>query len=149
MNPGEIGNDYERLLYWAINILDHIISFAVGRPLATRREYVDVNLPTARFVQTEPCELACPFASLVQVIQYQGLVNEEIRVLPEDFLDLSNEARQHLTDYGNGIVAYYTSLHPSLHFNVPNFKAHAAKKQSGTFLMLHLWFNSVSENHLT
>lgn len=70
-------------------------------------------------------------------------MNEEIRMLPEQPLDLSAEARQRLTEYGNGIATHYASMHPSLVFNVPNFRAHATKGQGGTFLLLHLWFNSV------
>jgi hypothetical protein len=65
-------------------------------------------------------------------------------MLPEQPLDLSTDARTRLTEYGSGITAYYTSIHPSLIFNVPNFRAHAIKGQGGTFLLLHLWFNSVS-----
>lgn len=133
----------DRRLYWAINFLDHIICFATGRPLTTRREYVDLDLPAETLIQTEPFELASPFPGMIRVIQIQGLVNGEIGMLPEQPLDLTAETRERLLQYGNNLVAYYDTMHPSLAFDVPNFRAHAVKGQGGTFLLLHLWFNSV------
>lgn len=65
-------------------------------------------------------------------------------MLPEQPVDLSADARQRLVQYGNDLVAHYTGMHPSLAFNVSNFRAHAVRRQGGTFLLLHLWFNSVS-----
>lgn len=137
----------DRRLYWAINLLDHIICFATGRPLTTRREYVDVNLPAETLVQNEPFELASPFPSMIRVIQIQGLVNGEIGMLPEQPLDLTAETRQRLLQYGNDLVAHYAAMHPSLAFDVSNFRAHAIRGQGGTFLLLHLWFNSVRSHY--
>ncbi|RDL30467.1 uncharacterized protein BP5553_10345 [Venustampulla echinocandica] len=143
LSPAEPESGDDRRLYWAINLLDHIICFATGRPLTTRREYVDVALPAETLVQTEPFELASPFPSMIRVIQIQGLVNGEIGILPEQPLDLTPQTRQRLLQYGNDLVAHYASMHPSLAFDAPNFRAHAIKGQGGTFLLLHLWFNSV------
>lgn len=143
MRPDEPESCDDRRLYWAINLLDHIICFATGRPLTTRREYVDVELPAEALVQTEPFELASPFPSMIRVIQIQGLVNGEIGMLPEQPLDLTIETKQRLLQYNNDLVAHYTSMHPSLTFNVSNFRAHAIRGQGGTFLLLHLWFNGV------
>lgn len=143
MRPRDTDAYDDRRLYWAINLLDHIICFATGRPLTTRREYVDVELPVEGLVQTEPFELASPFPSMIRVIQIQGLVNGEIGRLPEQPLDLTAKTRERLFQYGNDLVAYYATMHPSLAFNVSNFRAHAIKGQGGTFLLLHLWFNSV------
>lgn len=103
-----------------------------------------MELPTEELVQSKPFELASPFPGVIQVIKIQGLVNEEIGMLPEQPLDLSPKAREQLLQYGNDLVAYYATMHPSLAFNVSNFRAHAIKGQGGTFLLLHLWFNSVS-----
>jgi hypothetical protein len=140
---GETESYDDRRLYWAINLLDHIICFATGRPLTTRREYVDVELPAEILVQREPFELASPFPSMIRVIQIQGLVNAEIGMLPEQSLDLTAETRRRMLQYGNDLVAHYAAMHPSLAFDVSNFRAHAIKGQGGTFLLLHLWFNSV------
>lgn len=132
----------ERLLYWAIYLLDHIICFAVGRPLTIRPENVDITIPSERLIQTQPFELADPFPELIRVIRYQGLVNEEIRTLPSSPASIAPEARQRLLTYGNILIAQFTGMHPSMAFNIPNFRAHATKGQGGTYLLLHLWFNS-------
>ncbi len=76
-------------------------------------------------------------------MQTQGLVNEEIGMLKNQPIELSPEARARLTKYGDDIISYYTGLHPTLTFEVQNFRAHANEGQGGTFLLLHLWFNAV------
>lgn len=139
----DLDRTHSSLLYWAINLLDHIICFAVGRPLTTRREYITVDLPQAFMVQSEPFELASPFPDLIGIIQIQGLVNELVGQLPEHAAGLTSEIRRDLISLGNKVAAQYTSMHSSLVFNVPNLRAHAVKGQGGTFLLLHLWFNSV------
>ncbi|KAH8678381.1 fungal-specific transcription factor domain-containing protein [Xylariales sp. PMI_506] len=136
-------NDEARLLYWAIYVWDHIICFAVGRPLTIRREDVDIALPRQRLIQSEPFELADPFPSLVQVIQHLGLVHDVIRTLADSPLEAVPKARQLLLAHQEGLVSHFSKMHPSLAFNIPNFKAHATKGQGGTYLLLHLWFNSV------
>lgn len=137
------GTSEEPLLYWSINFLDHIISFATGRPLTTRRDFVDVDIPTEMSVNDKSGELPSPFPGMIRIIQIQGLVHEEIGTLSEQSGDIPPETRKRLMRYGDDLVAYYTSMHPLLAFDVPNFRAHAAKGQGGTFLLLHLWFNSV------
>ncbi|CAM1507657.1 Fc.00g072980.m01.CDS01 [Cosmosporella sp. VM-42] len=140
---GDSSNSDERLLYWAVNFLDHIISFATGRPLTTRRDYIDVKLPTETPVSDTSPELPSPFPGMIRIIQMQGLVNEEIGMLSEQSVDIPPDTRRRLITYGGDLVANYTSMHPLLAFDVPNFRAHASNGQGGTFLLLHLWFNSV------
>ncbi|KAF7559012.1 hypothetical protein G7046_g5138 [Stylonectria norvegica] len=137
------GSSDERLLYWAVNFLDHIISFATGRPLTTRRDHVDVDLPAETSISDTSLDLPSPFPGMIRIIQLQGRVNEEIGLLPENSVDIPPDTRRRLTAYGDELVADYTSMHPLLSFDVPNFRAHASKGQGGTFLLLHLWFNSV------
>lgn len=134
----------QRLLYWAVNFLDHIICFATGRPLTTRREDIDVQPPSNLTVCHDGQHLPSPFPAMIRVIQVQGLVYEVIGKLSENSVDIPPETRRQLLAHGDDLMAYYTSLHPLLTFDVPNFRAHASAGQGGTFLLLHLWFNSVS-----
>jgi hypothetical protein len=101
-------------------------------------------MPTEMTIENSSGELPSPFPGMVRIIQMQGLVNEEIGTLSEQSVDIPPRTRERLITYGEDLVAYYTSMHPLLAFDVPNFRAHAAKGQGGTFLLLHLWFNSVS-----
>lgn len=78
--------------------MDHIICFAVGRPLTTPREYIDVELPHDELVQVEPFEIVSPFPSLIRIIQIQGRVSDKIRTFPEQEADLSLESRHRLLE---------------------------------------------------
>ena len=128
-----------------INFLDHIICFATGRPLTTRRECIAVPLPEED--RADEVGLRCPFPAMIRVMQAQGLVNELLGTQSDHVLNLSPETKCRLMRCGDELVAYYTGLHPTLVFDVHNFRAHASKGQSGTFLLLHLWFNAVGFLH--
>jgi hypothetical protein len=128
-------------LFWAVNFHDHIISFATGRALTIQREYIDVPYPPQA---DEP--YPSPFRSMVIVIQTQGLVNSEINALADQSAILAPAMKERLTRYSDELIAFYLTLHPNLTFDVNNFQAYVQNGEGGAFLLLHLWFNAVSQS---
>lgn len=126
-------------VWFSVYHLDHIISFATGRPLSIERKYIDVP----RLGIDNNMELPSPFPSMVVIMQTLGLLHDELNAA-EQFVTLEIETREKLLWYNDELIRYYANLPRALHFDIHNFQMYVSKGESGTFLMLHLWFHAVS-----
>ncbi|KAK6385821.1 hypothetical protein LTS17_001393 [Exophiala oligosperma] len=124
--------------WFSVHHLDHIISFATGRPLSIDRKYIDVPWPRI----DADAEYPSPFPSMVVIMQTLGLVHDELNNA-EQLDTLRAETRDKLLRFNDELINYYANLPRALLFDINNFQSYLARGESGTFIMLHLWFHTV------
>lgn len=130
-------------LFWAVNLLNQIISLATGRPLTIRMDQVDVAYPEEPDCRDDK---PSPFPSTIRIMQFLGLVGEAIggeMTSAQLGYGLLPTTRDKLMRYSKAVIDYYTNIHPKLVFDIQNFRSQRDMKQSGAFLILHLWANAV------
>ncbi|KAH8808638.1 fungal-specific transcription factor domain-containing protein [Xylogone sp. PMI_703] len=125
-------------VWFSVYHLDHIISFATGRPLSIERKYIDVPQ-----LHIDTSEYPSPFPSMVIIMQTLGLLHDELNVVTDQVNILAPETKEKLLHYNDELIRYYTNLPSALSFNIDNFQRYVSKGEGGTFLMLHLWFNAI------
>ncbi|KAK5267393.1 hypothetical protein LTR99_006581 [Exophiala xenobiotica] len=124
--------------WFSVHHLDHIISFATGRPLSIERKYIDVPWPRI----DSDAELPSPFPCMVVIMQTLGLLHDELNDI-DQLEELADSTREKLFRYNDELINYYAHLPPALSFDIHNFQSYVATGESGTYLMLHLWFHAI------
>lgn len=126
--------------FWAVFVLDRVISSGTGRPVSIRDDDYDLPLPE----QTSDPATGWPtlFPVLVQIIHMYGRVSDVLNNIHEAD-DLTQERWSKLTSMEKQLTKLYKAWDARLQFTVDNFKAYLGIGQGNIFILLHLWFHAL------
>lgn len=126
--------------FWAVFVLDRVISSGTGRPVSIRDDDFDLPLPE----QTTNSATGWPtlFPVLVQIIHMYGRVSDVLNNIHEAD-DLTQERWSKLVSMEKQLTKLYKAWDARLQFNVDNFKAYLGLGQGNLFILLHLWFHAL------
>ncbi|KAM7216881.1 Fungal specific transcription factor domain containing protein [Rhypophila decipiens] len=126
--------------FWAVFVLDRVISSGTGRPVTFRDDDFELALPqpTIDPVSGWPA----PFPAFIQIIHLYGRVSDVLNNI-RNAADLTDEKLARLSQMESDLTKIYQKLDPRLHFNAQNFQRYASKGQGTTFILLHFWFHAL------
>ncbi|PFH62127.1 hypothetical protein XA68_14966 [Ophiocordyceps unilateralis] len=126
--------------FWAVFILDRVISSGTGRPVTFRDDDFDLPLPEPTSDPTSGWPLLFP--TFLEIIHLYGRVSDVLNKIHQAD-DLNQEKWSRLSGMENQLTKLYKSWDLRLQFNVSNFKAYLRCGQGTTFILLHFWFHAL------
>ncbi|KAF7558453.1 hypothetical protein G7046_g5698 [Stylonectria norvegica] len=126
--------------FWAVFILDRIISSGTGRPVTLRDDGFELTFPEPFL---DPATgWPAPFPIFLQIIHLYGRVCDVLNNV-RHVQDLTRDKWDKLGDMEQQLTKMYKNWDPRLQFNVGNFKAYLGIGQGTTFILLHFWFHAL------
>lgn len=126
--------------FWAIFILDRVISSGTGRPVTFRDDDFELSFPEP-FIDPNT-NWPAPFPTFLQIIHLYGRVCDVLNNI-SDLKDLTQERWDRLNTMEHQLTRIYKTWDSRLQFNVSNFKAYLSFGQGTTFILLHFWFHAL------
>lgn len=129
--------------FWAVFVLDRIISSGTGRPVTLRDDDFELPFPEA---STDP-HTGWPtlFPVLVQIVHLYGRVSDVLNNI-HHVEDLTQDRWSRLSAMEHQLTRLYKNWGHRLQFNVNNFKHYLKDGQGNIFILLHLWFHALFIN---
>ncbi|KAL2131779.1 hypothetical protein VTI74DRAFT_4607 [Chaetomium olivicolor] len=126
--------------FWAVFVLDRVISSGTGRPVTFRDDDFELSIPqptkdpiSGRFA---------PFPPFIELIHLYGRASDVLNnIRTAD--DLTEDNKQKLRQMETDLTAIYQKQPENLHFNAPNFREYVSINQGTTFILLHFWFHAL------
>ncbi|KAL2755317.1 hypothetical protein ACRALDRAFT_1082402 [Sodiomyces alcalophilus JCM 7366] len=133
--------EQERLdTFWAVFMLDRVISSGTGRPVTFRDDDFEFDLPPPAI---DPVSgWPAPFPSLLRIVHLYGRVSDVLNNI-HDAKDLTKDKWSKLSLMEHELTRLYQNQDDRLHFNVTNFKFYLGTGQGTTFILLHFWFHAL------
>ncbi|KAK3946461.1 fungal-specific transcription factor domain-containing protein [Diplogelasinospora grovesii] len=126
--------------FWAVFILDRVISSGTGRPVTFRDDDFDLQLPAPSF---DPVSgWPAPLPTFIQIIHLYGRVSDVLNNI-RDAADLDDRKMTKLKQMESDLTEIYQQQDPRLHFNAHNFQEYVRLGQGTTFILLHFWFHAL------
>ncbi|KAK4148878.1 fungal-specific transcription factor domain-containing protein [Chaetomidium leptoderma] len=126
--------------FWAVFVLDRVISSGTGRPVTFRDDDYELSLPPATVdpVSNWPD----PFPPFIEIIHLYGRASDVLNNI-RNANDLTDEKMHKLKIMERDLTAIYQKQHQRLHFNAVNFREYVNANQGTTFMLLHFWFHAL------
>ncbi|KAK3344194.1 fungal-specific transcription factor domain-containing protein [Lasiosphaeria hispida] len=126
--------------FWAVFILDRVISSGTGRPVTFRDDDYELAIPAPT---TDPLTgWPAPLPAFIEIIHLYGRVSDVLNNI-RDANDLTDEKMAKLAQMESDLTQIYQKQDDSLHFNACNFQEYAHAGQGTTFILLHFWFHAL------
>ncbi|KAF7552003.1 hypothetical protein G7Z17_g4646 [Cylindrodendrum hubeiense] len=126
--------------FWAVFILDRVISSGTGRPVTVRDDDFELTFPEPSI---DPATgWPAPFPIFLQIINLYGRVCDVLNKI-RDAQDLTKDTWDKLGEMEHELTRLYKGWDWRLQFNVSNFKAYLGVGQGTTFILLHFWFHAL------
>ncbi|KAH6679914.1 pathway-specific nitrogen regulator [Plectosphaerella plurivora] len=137
----EVEVEQERMnTFWAVFVLDRVISSGTGRPVTFRDDDFEFGLPE---VTIDPgTGWPDPFPTFVRIIHLYGRASDLLNNI-RGTRDLTRDKWAELAQMEGELTRLYQTQDPRLHFNVGSFKAYLSIGQSTTFILMHFWFHAL------
>lgn len=129
--------------FWAVFVLDRIISSGTGRPVTLRDD--DFELPFPEPATDPKTGWPTLFPVLVQIIHLYGRVSDVLNNI-HHVEELTQDRWSRLSAMEHQLTRLYKNWSHQLQFNVNNFKAYLGLGQGNIFILLHLWFHALFIN---
>lgn len=126
--------------FWAVFVLDRVISSGTGRPVTFRDDDFELPFPEASIDPSTGWPALFPV--LVQIIHLYGRVSDVLNNI-HNAQDLNQEKWTKLTSMEHQLTRLYKSWNSRLQFSVNNFKAYINFGQGNIFILLHFWFHAL------
>lgn len=126
--------------FWAVFVLDRVISSGTGRPVTLRDDDFELAFPEP--VLNPAAQWPTPFPILLEIIHLYGRVSDLLNNI-QNVSDLNQDKWQKLMAFENRLTKVYKNWDSRLQFNVINFKAYLGVGQGPTFVLLHFWFHAL------
>ncbi|KAK4118721.1 hypothetical protein N657DRAFT_329818 [Parathielavia appendiculata] len=126
--------------FWAIFVLDRVISSGTGRPVTFRDDDYELSLPPQAFDPLTKCP--APFPPFIELIHLYGRASDVLNNI-RNANDLTEEKMNQLKIMERDLTAIYQKQHSRLHFNAVNFQEQVSANQGTTFILLHFWFHAL------
>ncbi|KAF1952229.1 hypothetical protein CC80DRAFT_452894 [Byssothecium circinans] len=144
-DPAELeqrANERERQdTFWAIFLLDRIISSGTGRPVTLRDKDIEISFPSLAEIDSAS-DSPLPFPALIRIVHLYGRVTDLLNSI-KDNSDITEDLRKQLDTLEYHLTDIYQNLSPKLHFNAVNFQHYVKLNQGTNFLLLHCWFHTL------
>ncbi|KAF2641863.1 hypothetical protein P280DRAFT_286666 [Massarina eburnea CBS 473.64] len=135
-------NERERQdTFWAIFLLDRIISSGTGRPVTLRDKDIEISFPSLDEIDPVS-DWPLPFPPLIRIVHLYGRVTDLMNSI-KDNSDITDHLRKQLDTLEHHLTDIYQNLSPKLHFNAVNFQHYVKMDQGTNFLLLHCWFHTL------
>lgn len=139
------------VMFWSVFIMDVCVSLVTGRPPTIRRDEIGVPIPTAQDMKLAQLDFKNTvsmqnviFPDTVRfMLRFSAVLETLNQRVPSRSPERSVEPGSgdgHLSQLRNEMVEAYSLLPLELAFSTDNFRESAVSRQSGLFLMLHLFF---------
>ncbi|KAL6411443.1 Nitrogen assimilation transcription factor nit-4 [Ilyonectria robusta] len=126
--------------FWAVFILDRVISSGTGRPVTFRDDDFELTFPEPSI---DPATgWPAPFPIFLQIINLYGRVCDVLNKI-RDAQDLTKDTWDKLGEMEHELTRLYKGWDWRLQFNVSNFKVYLGAGQGTTFILLHFWFHAL------
>jgi hypothetical protein len=124
--------------FWAVFILDRVISSGTGRPVTFRDDDFELALP--ELARDPVLGWPAPFPTFIRIIHLYGRASDVLNNIT-NVKDLTQDKWEKLAKIENDL----TKLHQrhGVLFTVENFKAYLKAGQGTTFILLHFWFHAL------
>ncbi|KFZ03345.1 hypothetical protein V502_11022 [Pseudogymnoascus sp. VKM F-4520 (FW-2644)] len=126
--------------FWAVLMLDRVISSGTGRPVTLRDE--DVDLPFPPYTLDPESGWPVPFPALIRILHLYGRVTDLLNTI-RDTKDVTPDTRRRLDEMESDLTSVYEGLDQRLTFNVLNFQHYVDAGQGANFVMVHFWFHTL------
>ncbi|KAK1999204.1 hypothetical protein LX36DRAFT_490143 [Colletotrichum falcatum] len=126
--------------FWAVFILDRVISSGTGRPVTIRDDDFELALPEPTLDPTSGWP--APFPVFIQIIHLYGRVSDVLNNI-RNAKDITHEKWTKLGRMEHELTRLYQKQDPRLHFSVSNFKTYLKLGQGTNFILLHFWFHAL------
>ena len=126
--------------FWAVFVLDRVISSGTGRPVTLRDDDFELAFPEP--ILNPAAQWPTPFPILLEIIHLYGRVCDLLNNI-QNVSDLNQDKWQKLMAFENRLTKVYKNWDSRLQFNVINFKAYLGVGQGPTFILLHFWFHAL------
>ena len=150
----QVGDDYDTLspaeqhevekermnTFWAVFMLDRVISSGTGRPVTFRDDDFELALPESAV--DSATGWPDPFPTFIQIIHLYGRASDVLNNI-HNARDLTQEKLAKLAQMENDLTKLYQKQDPRLHFNAYNFQEYVKLRQGTTFILLHFWFHTL------
>ena len=131
----------ERLdTFWAIHMLDRVISSGTGRPVTLRDE--DIELPFPPHALDVASYWPRPFPALIRILHLYGRITDLLNKIRET-KDVLPDMRRRLDGMEKDLTSIYQRLDARLTFNVVNFQHYVEAGEAANFVLLHFWFHTL------
>ncbi|KAK0706344.1 fungal-specific transcription factor domain-containing protein [Lasiosphaeria miniovina] len=126
--------------FWAVFVLDRVISSGTGRPVTFRDDDFELAFPQPT---NDPLTgWPAPFPNFIQIIHLYGRVSDVLNNI-RDANDLTEEKLAKLAQMESDLTKIYQKQDPRLHFGITNFGEYVKAGQGTTFILLHFWFHAL------
>ncbi|KAK2028264.1 hypothetical protein LX32DRAFT_406582 [Colletotrichum zoysiae] len=126
--------------FWAVFVLDRVISSGTGRPVTIRDDDFELALPEPTL---DPASgWPAPFPVFIQIIHLYGRVSDVLNNI-RNAKDITQEKWARLSRMEHELTRLYQKQDPRLHFSVSNFKTYLKLGQGTNFILLHFWFHAL------
>ncbi|KAK0613620.1 fungal-specific transcription factor domain-containing protein [Immersiella caudata] len=126
--------------FWAVFVLDRLISSGTGRPVTFRDD--DYELPLPSPAKDPVTGLADPLPAFTEIIHLYGRVSDVLNNI-RDASDLTEEKMAKLAQMESDLTQIYQKQDENLHFNAVNFREYVQAGQGTTFILFHFWFHAI------
>jgi hypothetical protein len=126
--------------FWAVFVLDRVISSGTGRPVTFRDDDFELALPepTIDPVSGYPA----PFPHFIRIIHLYGRVSDVLNKI-SSANDLTEDKMSKLAQMESDLTQIYQNQDPRLNFSAQNFQEYVKAGQGTTFILLHFWFHAL------
>lgn len=126
--------------FWAVFVLDRVISSGTGRPVTFRDDDFELSLPPP--AEDPAPGWPAPFPPFIEIIHLYGRASDVLNNI-RNSSDFTEERLEKLRIMERDLTAIYQKQDLRLHFNVVNFQAYVNAGQGTTFILLHFWFHAL------
>ncbi|EKJ70072.1 hypothetical protein FPSE_09752 [Fusarium pseudograminearum CS3096] len=126
--------------FWAVFVLDRVISSGTGRPVTFRDDDLELSIPEP-FIDPAT-NWPAPYPIFLQIIHLYGRVCDVLNKV-RNAQDLTKDTWDKLGEMEHELTRLYKNWDWRLQFNVSNFKAYLGTGQGTTFILLHFWFHAL------
>jgi len=126
--------------FWAVFVLDRVISSGTGRPVTFRDDDFELALPEPT---VDPLtNYPAPFPHFIRIIHLYGRVSDVLNKI-QSANDLTEDKMSKLAQMESDLTQIYQNQDSKLNFSAQNFQEYVKAGQGTTFILLHFWFHAL------
>ncbi|EHA47559.1 pathway-specific nitrogen regulator [Pyricularia oryzae 70-15] len=127
--------------FWAVFVLDRVISSGTGRPVRFKDEDFEIPLPEPSLISGNGWP--APFPDFIGIIHLYGRVSDVLNNVRNPKELAGESIQENLSSLVQELTLLHQRLDTRLHFNAVNFQEYSRAGQGTTFILLHLWFHTL------